>query len=127
MATSAPAENARLPATMAARAAGWGRGGSICAFMAPLDFDVGAQFHHAVRGDVEEVRGARRVASHPGEDMVAPQRHAGDLARRNHGLARKEERGVHHVEREPVAHTARVEDLVDVGLLLESVPCLELE
>src|SRR5471032_686803 len=118
MTETAPAENARRPATMAARAAGWGRGGSICAFMAPLDFDVGAQFHHAVRGDVEEVRGARRVARHPGEDMVAPECHAGHLSRWNHGLARKEERGVHHVEREPVTHAAGVEDLVDVGLLL---------
>src|SRR5258705_13630846 len=102
MVRSASAVTATLAITMEARAAGCLRAEASSSFMGcgsetRLDFDMGAQFHHAVRRDVEEVGGARGVTGHPGEEMVAPERHARRVAGGNHGLARQEERRVHHV------------------------------
>jgi len=56
---------------------------------AELDLDLGPEFDHAVGRDVEEVHGAGGAARHPGEDVLAPHRHAG-LAARDHGFAAEE-------------------------------------
>src|SRR5438132_7585401 len=111
MPTSAHAVTAVAATTMEMITAEGSRGAAAGAFIAEgpasggnagwsSDFDVRSQLHHAVGRDVEEVRGAGGVACHPGEQVVAPQRHARRVARRDHGLARQEERGVHDVEAE---------------------------
>src|SRR3954467_7701546 len=40
------------------------------------DFDLAAELDHAVGGELEEVHRADRVAQHPGEQPLAPDRHA---------------------------------------------------
>src|SRR4051794_4440472 len=59
------------------------------------DFDLAAELHDAVGRQLEEFHGAFRVTKHPGEQLLAPNRHP--WARRGEqGLAGKEEAGVHH-------------------------------
>src|SRR5688572_15581243 len=89
-ASSTAATTSELPRGVDGGDCGGGGGGVVGsgALMVPLDFDVRAEFDHAVGGDVEEVGRPRRVARHPREEMVAPVGHAGRVGHGDHRLAR---------------------------------------
>src|SRR4051794_19565311 len=92
--------------------------------IAPLNFNLRAEFDHAIAGDLVIVRGVARIARHRGKQLFAPQRHAG-AELRYHGLARNEERGLHHVDRHAVL-CAQFERERNVAGVLESVQYVDL-
>src|SRR4051812_22247971 len=64
------------------------------------DFDLAAHLDHPVGGEAEEFHRAFRVAHHPGEQLLAPQRHAANVLGGERGLAGEEEARVHHLKRQ---------------------------
>src|SRR4051812_18744537 len=63
------------------------------------DLDLAAHLDHSVGRQAEEFHRAFGVAHHPGEQFLAPDRHAADF-RGERGLTREEEARLHHLERE---------------------------
>ena len=61
------------------------------------DLDLAAQFNDAVGRQTEKLHRAFRIAQHPGEQLLPPDRHAGP-GRGEQRLARQEEAGVDHAE-----------------------------
>src|SRR6185503_3122249 len=66
------------------------------------DLDLAAELNDPVRRQAEELHRAFRVAQHPGEELLAPDRHARPR-RGDQGLAGEEEARVHHLELRPAA------------------------
>src|SRR3954468_22990429 len=67
-----------------------------------LDFKLAAQLDDAVGRQAEEFHRAFGVAHHPGEQLLAPDRHAVDVGGKR-GLGGEEEARLHHLEREAAA------------------------
>src|SRR5579885_2438884 len=63
----------------------------------PSNLHLRAELDQPVARNAEECGGGARVAREEGEQLVAPQRHAGPIGG-DHGFAADEERRVHQVE-----------------------------